>query len=619
MKVRTLPLCIPNSSKKDKGVNQQYKRRQPKKIFAANNMRRRLLLAVSLLVFISATALSIINYLRFASNYTEQSAANVQELVEQVSMNVENCLDGLGQLCLTPYYNSTVMAWLDCTPFSEQEALEKRREIENYLQQVMISPRKDIMRVYILADSIYSSARTGRSGITGAYYNEQWYHDALSTSEYVFLPVTPDPGNTTSSRIVVSVANQIYSLQDNKKSLGVIRIDANYNSIKAICDRVTVNEYGALMIIDSNGNIVYINSKLSPDINIEQIHGAIQENDFCVRKFSGTDYIINSHSVAPVGWQIVAINAKAEITKEAQETLLFNMIFAVVMAGIGVLISVFFISRSLSPLYDTINVMEKVEAGDLNVRANVKCTEEIAYLNGTFNRMLTKIQEMMLQEKQLTKEIYEAKYLQKEAQLEALQRQIQPHFLFNTLGTISILAKCGRISDVIQGIDQLATLLRGVVNAGKEISLEAELKITESYLHLQQLRHDALLYDIRADGVDLNYPLHALTIQPIVENAITHGCGVLSQNAFIQIDMWYEGNMLIISVYDNGAGMDPQVLSQLQQRLKDEGQRSGADLSGIGLVNIQARIRHRFGSAYGIHVQSEADGGTTVTLLLPRE
>lgn len=341
MKVRTLPLCIPNSSKKDKGVNQQYKRRQPKKIFAANNMRRRLLLAVSLLVFMSATALSIINYLRFASNYTEQSAANVQELVEQVSMNVENCLDGLGQLCLTPYYNSTVMAWLDCTPSSEQEALEKRREIENYLQQVMISPRKDIMRVYILADSIYSSARTGRSGITGAYYNEQWYHDALSTSEYVFLPVTPDPGNTTSSRIVVSVANQIYSLQDNKKSLGVIRIDANYNSIKAICDRVTVNEYGALMIIDSNGNIVYINSKLSPDINIEQIHGAIQENDFCVRKFSGTDYIINSHSVAPVGWQIVAINAKAEITKEAQETLLFNMIFAVVMAGIGVLISVF--------------------------------------------------------------------------------------------------------------------------------------------------------------------------------------------------------------------------------------------------------------------------------------
>lgn len=77
--------------------------------------------------------------------------------------------------------------------------------------------------------------------------------------------------------------------------------------------------------------------------------------------------------------------------------------------------------------------------------------------------------------------------------------------------------------------------------------------------------------------------------------------------------------MLIISVYDKGAGIDPQVLPQLQQRLKDEGQRSGADLSGIGLVNIQARIRHRFGSAYGIHVQSEADGGTTVTLLLPRE
>ena len=147
------------------------------------------------------------------------------------------------------------------------------------------------------------------------------------------------------------------------------------------------------------------------------------------------------------------------------------MVFAVIMAMIGMVISAFFINRYLQPLYATIKLMESVESGDLSVRAGQAYTEEIAYLNGTFNRMLSRIQKMLIQENQLTREVYTAKYLQKEAQYEALQRQIQPHFLFNTLSTISILAKCNRTTEVIESIDQLATLLRGMVNAGKEISL----------------------------------------------------------------------------------------------------------------------------------------------------
>lgn len=590
-----------------------------RKFFVTNNMRQRLLQIISLLIFASAILVSVLSYLRFVSSYTEQSAADVQQLVEQVALNVDNYLDELAHLCLSPYYNTNVMKRLDRVPTSEQEALGKRREIENYLRQVMISPRKDILRVYILADSIYSSTRTSHIGITSRYVEEPWYLESLTTDDYIFLPIYSEQAGA-SSYLVFSIAKRICSLQDNSKTLGVIRVDANYSGIKAVCDRVNVNAYGALLIMDPNGNIIYINSKLPADLTTEQIRTAAQENDFCTQELNGTSYIINSQSVSSMGWQVIAINSKAEITKGAQATLVFNMIFAIGMAGIGVVISAFFINRYLDPLYKTVNLMEKVQAGDLSIRADTNCTDEIAYLNGAFNRMLTQIQEMIVQENQLTKQVYKAKYLQKGAQFEALYRQIQPHFLFNTLNSISILAKCGRTAEVIQSIDELAILLRGMVNTDREISLEAELKITESYLRLQQLRHDAPLYDIRTHGVDLSHLLPALTLQPIVENALIHGCESVQGNAFIQIDLWYEGDRLIIAVHDNGAGIEPAVLSQLQKRLNcDEGQEDEvAHTGGIGLTNIQARIRHKFGNSYGITVQSKVGAGTTVTMLLPR-
>lgn len=590
-----------------------------RKFFVTNNMRQRLLQIISLLIFASAILVSILNYLRFVTSYTEQSAADVQQLVEQVALNVDNYLDELAHLCLTPYYNTDVMEQLDQTPTSVQESLEKRRIIENYLRQVMISPRKDILRVYILTDSIYSSTRTGHRGISDHYGEEPWYREALTTDDHIFLPIYSEQASA-SSYLVFSIAKRICSLQDNKKTLGVIRVDANYSGIKAVCDRINVNAGGALLIMDPHGNIIYINSKLPADITTEQIRNAAQENDFCTSKLNGTSYIINTQSVSSMGWQVIAVNSKAEVTKGAQATLMFNMFFAVCMAGIGVLISAFFINRYLDPLYKTVALMENVQAGDLSVRADTNCTDEIAYLNGAFNRMLAQIQEMMVQEKQLTKQVYEAKYLQKEAQFEALYRQIQPHFLFNTLNTISILAKWGRTAEVSQSIEQLAILLRGMVNTDREISLEAELKITESYLHLQQLRHDALLYDIRNQGVDLGHLLPALTLQPIVENALIHGCESIQGNAFIQIDLRYEEDRLIISVHDNGIGMESAALSQLQQRLDlgEDWKEETAHTGGIGLANIQARIRHKFGNPYGITVQSEVGAGTTVTMLLPR-
>lgn len=590
-----------------------------KAYLTANNIQRRLLLLISLFIFSSIILVSFLSHLRFVSDYTNQSAKDIQQIVEQVALNVDTYIDEVARLCLSPYYNANVMNRLDSQPSNAQETLEKRREIEDYLRQVMITPREDIFRVYILSDSVYSSSRGGHIGLSADYESEEWYQAAQNTDDYIFLPAHSE-SSSSSSNLVISVIKRLCSLQNNQKTVGVIRVDANYNGIKAVCDRINVNEGGALFIMDSNWNPVYQNSALPAAITGEELRSAASTSGYSTQKLSGTTYIVNVEIIPSTNWRVIAVNAKNQVIKGANATLAFNMLLAVGMAALGVAVSIFFVRKQLRPLYQTVNLMEEVEDGNLNVRASTECTDEIASLNSAFNHMLEQIQEMMVQEKQLTMQVYEAKYLQKEAQFESLHRQIQPHFLFNTLNTINLLIKCGRYKDATQGIEQLATLLRGVINAGREITLEAELKIADSYLRLQKLRHDNLTYQINASDIDLSYTLPALTIQPIIENALVHGCEKAEGETHILVDLQYCNNALVIAVKDNGAGMPVLTLQQLQTRLDNCELEKNTDYqhSGIGLVNIQKRIRFQFGSPYGITLSSEEGSGTTVTLNIPR-
>ena len=590
-----------------------------KAFLTANNIQRRLLLIISLFIFVSIILVSFFSHLRFVSDYTNQSAKDIQQIVEQVALNVDTYIDEVARLCLSPYYNSSVMNQLDSQPSNAQETLEKRREIEDYLRQVMITPREDIFRVYILSDSVYSSSRGGHIGLSSDYKSEEWYQAAQNKDDYIFLPAHSE--NTGSSaNLVISVVKRLCSLQNNQKTVGIIRVDANYNGIKAVCDRINVNEGGALFIMDSNWNPVYQNSALPVTITNDEICDVAAFSGYSTQKLDGTTYIVNVEIIPSTDWRVIAINAKNQVIKGANATLIFNLLLAVGMAAMGVVVSIFFVRKQLRPLYQTVNLMEEVEDGNLNVRASTDCTDEIASLNSAFNHMLEQIQEMMVQEKLLAKQVYEAKYLQKEAQFESLHRQIQPHFLFNTLNTINLLIKCGRNQDATQGIEQLATLLRGVINSGREITLEAELKIADSYLRLQKLRHDNLTYQINMSDIDLSCTLPALTIQPIIENALIHGCEKVEGETHVLVDLQYCNNTLVIAVKDNGAGMSANTLQQLQEQLDNCELKRNTDFqaSGIGLVNIQKRIRFQFGNSYGVTLSSEEGRGTTVTLSIPR-
>lgn len=585
------------------------------------HLKTRLLAVISLLIFGSVVLVSTLGFVRYSDDLVEQSAAQTQQLIEQVARNTGNYINELSRLCMSPYYSERIMSLLESTPDNSTERLEKQRSIESYLREVMTIPRNDILRVYILTDEIYYITRTAHSvDFSIDFQNEDWYQAALNTSETVFIPahVETNGGYTIT---IFSMVQRLRSLANSSKTLGVIRVDANYSGIRDVLDDVELLDKSALFIIDSANSIIYQRSDLPDDVSSEDVFAAVQGGSSPMRiVFNGQKYIVNTQSVSDTDWTVIAVNAQSSLVQNVAATRQFTVFLAFVCAGVGLFVTVLFVRSFIKPINETVDVMRVAQSGNLGVRARENRAEEIDYVNRSFNELLVRISEMMERDALLTKEKYEAEYLQKLAQYDALYNQIRPHFLFNTLSTVSLLVKSGRYADAVQSIDDLSALLRGMVNTDRDITLAAELKIAECYLRLQERRHDDLTYTIELDASLADCRLPALTVQPIVENALIHGCEPKIGSAHIDIAVQADGRDAVIRVSDNGIGMEPAQLGALLDAIGGRANQPGAgETRSVGLSNIAQRLKLKYGERYGIGITSTCDVGTSVTIRIPQE
>lgn len=578
-------------------------------------LKNRLFASIALLVFASVLLTSTIGSAQFSRHLVEQNTAQTQQLIDQLALNTSSYISELSRLCMSPYYSEQVMKLLDTPAESAVAQLEKRRGVENYLREVMTIPRKDILRVNIMTDGVYSSSRTGYAdNYSDRFTNEMWYRSAIESPTAVFIPAHTE-SHGSYQITVFSMVLRLQSLADSTKTLGVIRVDANYSGIKDVLDDVDLPEKSALFIFDSNGSIIYKRSALQGSALDGDIFKATQEGSDTIR-LSGEEYLLSSQQISDTNWTVVAANAESVLMHNVNSARRAAALLAFICAGFALAVTALFVRAFIRPLNGTIDTMRIAQKGDLSVRAEDSDAEEISYLNRTFNEMLQKISDIMQHNTRLSREMYEAKYLQKKAQYDALYNQIRPHFLFNTLSTISLLVKSKRNDDAVKSIDELSILLRGMVNTDKEITLAAELQIVKSYLSLQERRHDGLSYTIEADDAVLDSYIPALTVQPIVENALIHGCEPRRSNTEIAICAQANGNDVMIRIADNGIGMDGAQLDALQAAL--DGTTSMQTKPGsVGLCNISQRLRLRFGETYGISIASTPNTGTTVTIIIP--
>ncbi len=306
--------------------------------------------------------------------------------------------------------------------------------------------------------------------------------------------------------------------------------------------------------------------------------------------------------------------ARAEIN-EFYTTMFTYIIIGAIAVGLLVIFISYYISQSITrPVRELSKITEKVARGDLSVRADVDNGSEIGVLSESFNEMIDRVSRLLDQVR------VEQESLRR-AELELLQSQINPHFLYNTLDTIVWLAEAGDQARVVSMVGSLSKFFRTSLGQGKDkVTIKDELDHVRSYLEIQQVRYqDILDYSIDVPEELFNSPVPKITLQPLVENALYHGIKNKRGKGTITITGKSENKCIYIYIEDNGMGMTPERLEKVSEKMNDPGLfRTEEDKGDVfGLSNVNERIKLKFGSRYGIHIDSVYGEGTTVTLLLP--
>ncbi|WP_372661734.1 sensor histidine kinase [Cohnella sp.] len=576
------------------------------------SIKHKLLTMTGLLLLGSVFLESYLSYTQYTRDFEKQSSDKVQQIIEQVSLNIDTYLDDLYRLTLFPYRNVAVMSALEePVPETELAQLEKRRLIENFLDEIMIYPRQDILRVSIMTDQIYSSARLPTSLVPDEDVETyDWYKQALSTQEYIFVPTrlqSSDKGNVP----VFSIVKQLRSISNTQNILGVIKADANYNGIVDIIGKAEMGQDGGLFILDDNNNFIY-----SSNDKFRKTVLSAGDNTSLIQE----GYLMNTTAISKVNWRIVAVNSVSEMNRKAIKTRNTAFLFAIGSALFGILVLILLIRHFLKPLLSIVKLMKEVELGRLDVTFQSGRKDEIGYLGAAFNRLVEKIGEMLNQNTVLVKEVYESKLLQQEAQINALFNQIRPHFIFNTLNLISLSMQSGKQDKATRHLNQLSSILRSMTQWDKEMPLRKEIELLHAYLGIQSSRYEGRLsYSIKIDPSLYDLLVPALLLQPIVENAVLHGCEHKKEKTMITITSRLMPDKLEIEVHDDGPGMDPETLLKLQKKVNslEETVSPNSLHTGIGLINVNKRIKVKYGVEYGIRIESERLQGTTAILSLP--
>ncbi len=327
-------------------------------------------------------------------------------------------------------------------------------------------------------------------------------------------------------------------------------------------------------------------------------------------RLGGTSYLLTIQPGSVLGGSFVMVSDLTGIVGKISQSrmflmaLIFTFIIALTLIYEGIT------SVLLKRIYSTINAMRSLEEGNTNVKIEKPSDDEIGQLQLYFNKMVEKIDDLVEQNTKRS-------LLEKDAEIKALQNQINSHFLYNVLNNIEMMAVIDENYLIADTVTALGRLLRYSMNwKSQTVSLTGEVDYVKDYLQLFNIRFDnkiQLICDISKEAVNAIIP--KMSMQPIVENAIVHGIENMARDAVIKIKVLKLDGDLMIEITDSGCGIDEATLKAINETIKNGKNNTG--LTGIGLKNVQERIELSFGGDYGISIKSKLNEYTKVIMKMP--
>jgi two-component system sensor histidine kinase YesM len=537
----------------------------------------------------------------------KETSKLTETIVSSLIYNIQTYLDDLQNLTITPYLSNEMMYTLKLKASNQYELADEytkskaEQALIRTLPLYMRNTRKDILGTVLIPfdDSVYISSAGGSNDAKPDYrFKEQdWYKKALKADgRVVFISGHPqDYLKRTVTSQVFSVARLIKD-PDSKRPLAVIMADADTIILHHILQQIELNVRSIVAIFDDEDNLLYANQVLTDSMEKQAADGnseVIGLND---------SYTVVSKSIPTANWKMVVLLSNNDLKSKVWWMYIAGILFALGGLLLALLLFTTLSRWIILPFKQMINVMRKVQNGDLSSRINIQGKDEISHLGLSFNLMISRLEELIDHE-------YRSKLNLRNAEYRALQSQIQPHFLYNTLNGFIGLNRKGEQKVLERYILDLSALMRYILEHNDSATIEEEFRFLQKYCQLQHMRfQDRLQADVfYSDGIK-EYRIPKLLLQPIVENAIIHGiepsdkpCTLMITAEIIELN---GQQILQISIVDNGVGFDTKKLLTYES---------------IGLANVRERLAIAFHHQAQVHIQSQPGIGTTVRIEISME
>lgn len=574
------------------------------------SLRTRMLLSNIVVALIPFLMFSIVSGSIFLDHAQKTAEEHSVQLIHQVSNSMDVYVETIEKMV------NYIQLELQDTPFftMESEGASGWESETDYIRSVLenvANSHREVAGIFIATkEDLYVS--TGMSRISrDPFQNERWYREASENPEEIQLISVVTGRNIVTNRSysIDDVFSLAKAVQDPETGevLGVILLDIRHDIIQSSINGVTIGEKGFVFVMDQEDNIVYtpvngIVYRVNPKW--------VKAMESMSVQIQGGSYQIRSELSPYTGWRTVGVFSMDEVMSSVN-TIVYILFTCVIISLVLVVIVSFKFSRTLTnPIFKLKRLMKQAESGDLTVRFNFEHNDEIGELGQSFNHMIARID-------QLIQMVYVEQENKRTAEMKSLQEQIKPHFLYNTLDTISWMARDYDAEDIVRLVDALTNMFRIGLSHGKDIiTVKEEITHVSNYLYIQKIRYkDKLNYVIHVDESLYAIEVPKLILQPLVENAIYHGVKAKRGGGTITITGVPEGENLVFTVQDNGAGMPQEKVEELNRRMSE---RSVLDeQKSFGLFYIRERIQLCYGTGYGVHVESALGEGTRVTITLP--
>lgn len=584
--------------------------RLPSRLLDNLSYKTKLLITYFLLILLPLAIFTAVTYKQVSSVMRAHTLASATQVFTETGSILDKEFGNAEKVFNILTHNSFIyeVASRDPAQYDIVQQLQDSRDITDRFNYLIETTGIQSIKFYVNNNFIFADENVNMFNIKSLDGNK-WYQILNSQpNNTLWCPPAYFSDQPENEKHVFSAVRIIYSVEKLSHRLAVLRVDINEQRVLDALNNAALTANAQVLILDSNDSVLSESTrtqgKLTPGIIALD---KLQANTWSTFRLGNSEVMLNYSRIKSTGWYLVSIMPQKDIMVTSTELKNSMIMYMLILVVVCYLLAYIISNSNIKRISLLTREMRKVAKGNLNIELKKMGTDEIGELCDNFQNMVTQTTVLLEDKYRMGLEI-------KSVELKALQAQINPHFLYNSLDLINCIAIKHNIPDIIAMVNALARFYKLSLNKGNDLlSIKDEITHVQLYVQIQNMRFEnRIRLELNVDESLYEYRILKILLQPIVENSIMHGIFEKdSRSGTIRLSGRLERDTIMLTITDDGVGIPEEKLSGILENA------SAADGHGYGIKNINQRIRIYYGEQYGLRYQSTVDVGTTVEVVLP--